>query len=171
MKHGNVGNYFWYDLDEEELRDTLRRLNPYILGTRAVNTSWDSGVLTADRHDFPVGWPTHHGIAVSPPIDSEMIDKWPVSHDDYCDEWWFFAEVPQDFDFANSICNYVSERIENWADLEFEGGVELKKNLIRFQPTILVGNGKFTYCVSRTRIAALEAEQENGSAGMPPPQP
>ncbi|MBI5817404.1 MAG: hypothetical protein HZA88_00290 [Verrucomicrobia bacterium] len=158
MRSGRIADHFWYDLDEEPLRDALRRIAPHILGLKAVNTSWDSGVLTSDRADFPLGWTTHNNVAVSPQITQDLIARWPLSHDECCDEWWFFKEIPSEFDFTHGICNHIANRIGDWADLEFEGGVQLARNISRFRPTIIMGYGRFTYCVSESRIADLEVE-------------
>jgi hypothetical protein len=159
MESGRIADYYWYDLDERPTRDVLRGIAPHILGLVAVNTSWDSGLLTADRTDFPVGWPTHHNVAVSPRVTRDSIERWPLSGDEDFDEWWFFGDVPPDFDFTHGICNYVANRIGDWAELEFEGGVQLARNIGRFRPAMIVGKGKFAYCVSKDRVGELEAEK------------
>lgn len=160
METGRIGDYFWYDLGELPLRESLRRLAPRIVGLEAVNTSFDSGLLSPRCSEFPAGWGVHGQAAVSPVITHELIADWPLSHEEYCDEWWFFRRIPADFDITHGICNYVSNRIRDWAELEFEGGPQLGKNIVRLRPELIVGNNDLTYCVSASWIAELAGVNE-----------
>lgn len=132
----------------------MRRLKPRILGLKAINTSWDSGLLTS-HNDFPEGWAVHDKAAVTPVITDTLIELWPLSHEEYCDEWWFFEQIPANFDFTHGFCNWIDNRIANWAELEFDGGAQLAKSIRRFRPEMIVGNNKFTYCVSKCDIGEL----------------
>lgn len=107
-----------------------------------------------------MSWGVHGGAAVSPLITHELIAVWPLSHEEYCDEWWFFRRIPAEFDITRGICNYVGNRIRDWADLEFEGGAQLGKNIGRFRPELIVGNNEFTYCVSGCWLAELTEMKE-----------
>jgi hypothetical protein len=165
METGRIDSYFWYDLGEVSLRESLRRLGPSIVGLEAINTSFDSGLLSPDYRAFPAGWATHGGAAVSPPITDALIAAWPLSHDQYCDQWWFFKHIPAEFDVTRGICNYVSCHIGDWAALEFEGGAQLAKNIARFRPEAIVGNNDRAYCVSRCWLGALAENPKSRIAG------
>ncbi|HEY2584535.1 MAG TPA: hypothetical protein VGI81_02075 [Tepidisphaeraceae bacterium] len=110
----------------------------------AICTSFDSG-----RFVEPA-WLQVNGYAVSSPISDEMIDRWPVSHDEYCDEWWVFdSMVPADFDVV-AFCNFTEMRIANYKELDFEGACRLDRYLAKFAPTLMFGNNEYAYVVRRS---------------------
>lgn len=156
MITGAIDDYVCYDLDEMALRDLITLVKSHIIGMMAVNTSWDSGILKPSETQLQHGWTRQGHAAVTPPIDDSLISSWPVSHDDYCDEWWFFHSIPPAFDFSHGFCNMVSQRIGQWEEVEF--CTHLAESIQRFGPELVLGNGKWTYCVSKRHVRELDAQ-------------
>jgi hypothetical protein len=160
MKNGCLEDYSWYDLDDLPLRDLVRLISSDIIGLQAVNTSWDSGILIPSEEQFRCGWTVARKAAVSPRIDCSLISVWPTSHDAYCDEWWFFRDVPPAFDFTHGICNMISARIGQWKDVEFS--THFAENIRRFRPEVIVGNNQWSYCVMKHPSKELSAQPAAG---------
>lgn len=150
MNVGKVGDYWWYDRDEEPLLETLHQLSEALIGCRAINTSFDSGLFSL-KASSQQGWGLINNFAVSPIITSKLLKSWPISHDEFCDEWNFFQNIPDFFD-AVAFCNYTGCRIEDWRELEFRSGVNLLEKIINYSPELIVGNNEYTYIVSKQPI-------------------
>lgn len=137
-------SYEFQEIGEDSCAEIARQLRAELIGKVAVCTSFDSGRLVEPT------WVQLNGHAVSSPISDEMIDSWPASHDDYCDEWWVFdSQVPPDFDVV-AFCNFVGVRIANHKELDFEGGCRLDQYLARFAPALMFGNNEYAYVVRRS---------------------
>lgn len=135
--------YRFIDLGNISCREIAHAHFHLLLGSLAVNTSWDSGRLS--RND----WQSVNGYACSPPLNAEMIENWPISHDDYCDEWWIFrSPIQPDFQ-VTAFCNY-NKSINQYKELDFEGGCNLDLYLHRFQPVAVFGSNDAGYLVRRT---------------------
>lgn len=131
------------EVGEYSSAEVARQFRADLIGKVAVCTSFDSG-----RFVDPA-WAQVNGYCVSPPIDDRMIDAWPISHDEYCDEWWVFdLQVPPDFDVV-AFCNYVGMRIGDYKELDFEGACRLDQYLARFAPAMMFGNNDHAYVVRR----------------------
>jgi hypothetical protein len=136
-------SYQFVELGDVSCAEIVRAYPQLVLGFLAVNTSWDSGLLS--RED----WPSINGYVYSPPVTSAMIQDWPISHDDFCDEWWIFESVvPPNFE-VEAFCNYVSNRIGDYKKLDFDGGCRLDSYLEQFQPVAMFGSNDFGYLVQR----------------------
>jgi hypothetical protein len=167
MATGRIEAYCWYEFEQMSLRDLLTALCSRLIGLRAVNTSWDSGLLIPNEEQTRQGWSVHGGTGVTPVVTGALIESWP-SPDDYCDEWWFFREVPPEFDPPHGYCNYLGTSLACWRELEFEGGAQLAQNLRHYQPGFVVGNGTWTYCISRTELSELAAQKVHLTGGSLP---
>src|SRR5687767_2846511 len=111
--------YDFSEVGELSAAEVARLLRPVLLGRVAVCTSFDSGKF------IEPSWTQVNGYCVSPSIDDQLIEAWPVSHDKYCDEWWVFdSRIPLDF-AVNAFCNYVGMRIVDYQQLDFEGACPL----------------------------------------------
>jgi hypothetical protein len=135
--------YEFLEVGELSSAEVARKLKTDLLGRIAVCTSFDSGRFIEPK------WELVNGYYVSPRISEAMVDEWPVSHDEYCDEWWIFdAEIPPDFAVV-AFCNYVGIGISSYRDLEFDGGCQLDEYLARFLPALVFGNNEFAYVIRR----------------------
>ena len=135
--------YKFSDLGDISCAEIARTHPQLLLGCLAVNTSWDSGLL------FRPDWPSINGYACSPAVTLAMIKDWPMSHDQFYDEWWVFdSVVPNDFQ-VTAFCNYLSMRIDCYKELDFDGGCRLDEYLARFQPVAVFGCNEFAYVVQR----------------------
>jgi len=132
------------EIGELSCADVARQLRADLIGKLAVCTSFDSG-----RFVEPA-WRLVNGYCVSPPINDEIVDSWPTSHDDYCDEWWVFdSQIPPDFDVV-ALCNYAGMRIARYKELNFDGGCRLDEYLAKFAPALMFGNNEYAYVVRRS---------------------
>lgn len=137
-------SYRFQDLGEIDCGEVARTIAPLLLGRRAVNVSFDSGVMHAPD------WEQVGALPVTPPITEKLIANWPVSHNQYCDEWWIFeATIPPDFQ-VKAFCNFIGTRIDAYKDLDWPGGYPLDSYLARFQPWLVIGNNERAYSISRT---------------------
>jgi len=157
MTCGRIDNYWWYDLDEMPMREALLLLHPKLIGLCAVNTSFDSG-LYGTHEELPPGWERCEDKALSPPITPDLIAEWPVSHDEFCDEWYFFKERPRHL-VVTAYCNYLGCTINSWKELEFAGGANLSSSLATYAPELVVGNNEKTYAVSKNQLSEVSAQQ------------
>lgn len=159
MTSGNIGAFQWIEgLPNEEyggLIDTVRTLTHYLNGLRAVNVSWDSGLLLPSEPEWQQGWTIEQGRAVSPVIDETVIDAWP-----WCDggweEWYFFSTLPKDLNLS-AYCNWGGLSIDDWPFLvNVSTGFDLKRQLETAQPTVVLGVGMRLFAIS-TNLKLLEA--------------
>jgi hypothetical protein len=136
--------YEFREVGELSSAEVARQLRADLIGKVAVCASFDSG-----RFVEPT-WAQVNGYPVSPPIDDQMVDAWPTSHDEYCDEWWVFdSQIPPDFDVV-AFCNYCDMRIANYKELDFEGACRLDQYLAQFAPALVFGNNEYAYVVRRS---------------------
>lgn len=136
--------YLFLDLGPMSCGDVARQIRPLLVGHLAVNSSWDSG-----RYSRP-DWSCVNGFAVTPPINDQLIDAWPVSHDGIFDEWWVFETVvPVGFE-VHAFCNYVNMRIAEYRELDWDQGCPLEKYLNNLQPLAVFGNNELAaYLIRR----------------------
>lgn len=146
---GTIENYFWYDFADIDFKEILISLDKDLKGLRAINTSFDSGLYKPNENDFHAGWELINHHAVSPLLTAFVLSTFPQSHEAYCDEWWFFSQVPINFSQVPAFCNYISNRIQDWQKLEFEKGAMLNFNLKKYNPKFVLGNNEWTYLVSQ----------------------
>jgi hypothetical protein len=138
--------YVIRELGELSSAEVARQFRNHLIGKVAVCTSFDSGKFVEPA------WKQVNQYYVSPPINDGMIDAWPVSHDEYCDEWWVFdAQVPPDFAVV-AFCNFMM-RIADYKELDFEGGCRLDHYLAQFVPALMFGNNELAYLALRSDAA------------------
>ena len=84
-----------------------------IVGCRAVNVSYDSGIMVA------LEWEHINGYPITPVLTSDLITNWPISHDSYCDEWYVFDKtIPSTF-CVTAFCNFLGGiRIADYKQLD-----------------------------------------------------
>jgi hypothetical protein len=151
MKSGEIDNYRWVELTKPAdiaLPKIVQELARYLTGQRAVNVSWDSGLLLSSDAEAPEGWTFERGHAVSPKIDHSVVSSWPYSGG--FDEWYFFSELPTNLELS-PYCNWGgSTSIGEWAG--FVGAVpypmDLRRQLRDARPTIVLGEGYNTFLIS-----------------------
>lgn len=150
MTSGNLGAFQWIEAvskDNTGLINAIRTLRRHLMGLRAVNVSWDSGLLVPSDEERRQGWTIKHSRAVSPVIDDGVIDSWP-----WCDggfeEWYFFSTLPRDLSLS-AYCNWVGRSIGDWASLvDMPHGLNLQKQLEMAQPTVVLGEGQRLFAIS-----------------------
>jgi len=156
-RNGILNNYHWVEDEDAWLKDLLQEIKPLIIGTRAVNTSFDSGVLGSENmelteEDISLGWSTINNRAVSPIINEENLTTF-LFTDSY-DEWYFFRCVPEKFS-AVAFCNYLGMSLQRAEELEFEGGCNLIASLTKYEPVAVAGwNEAFSYYLSQEAVNA-----------------
>ena len=147
-RNGTLNGYRWVEDEDAWLRDLLVEIKPLIIGARAVNTSFDSGILGSKKmrlaeEDIALGWTTINGRAVSPAIDDQNLAKF--LYTDSYDEWYFFKNVPEDFN-AVAFCNFLGLSLERADELNFEGGCDLVTALKKYKPIAIAGwSDAFSY--------------------------
>jgi hypothetical protein len=135
--------YKFRELGDASCRDVARSQSELLFGRIAANTAFDSGLLSIPD------WQQINGYCISPAITQNFIDTWPVSHDEYCDEWWVFdAIVPLDFR-VHSFCNFINQRIADYKELDYEQGCPLDHYLEKFRPVAIFGNNEMAYLITR----------------------
>jgi hypothetical protein len=149
--------YSFIDLGDLSCSEIVRQHSDLLLGRIAVNTSFDSGRFSCpewiavnpslDSGRLSCGdWREVNGYSVTPRITKALIDAWPVSHEEFCDEWWVFeSAVPPTFK-VNAFCNYVMP-IGRYKELDWEDGVPLDRYLREFAPIAMFGNNASAYLV------------------------
>jgi hypothetical protein len=150
MTSGNLGVFKWIETvskDDTGFIDAIRTLRRHLIGLRAVNTSWDSGLLIPSDEERRQGWTIEQGRAVSPVIDDRVIDAWP-----WCDggweEWYFFSTLPSDLNLS-AYCNWGGLSIGDWASLvDTTNGFNLQQQLETAQPTVVLGEGQRLFAIS-----------------------
>jgi hypothetical protein len=106
-RNGILNTYHWVEDDNAHLEDILAEISPIIFGTRAINTSFDSGILGSKKmklcqEDLDMGWTIINDRAVSPIINESNLESF--LYTDSYDEWYFFNNIPSNFD-AIAFCN------------------------------------------------------------------
>jgi len=150
MTSGNLGAFQWIEgvsKDDTGLIDAIRTLRRHLIGLRAVNVSWDSGLVIPSDEELRQGWTIEQGRAVSPVIDDRVIDAWP-----WCDggweEWYFFSTLPRDLNLS-AYCNWGGLSIGDWASLvDTSDGFDLQTQLETAQPTVVLGEGQRLFAIS-----------------------
>lgn len=149
-KTGTISNYHWVEDQNASLEDLLNEIKSKILNTRAVNTSFDSGVLGSKmmalaENEIQLGWSIINSRAVSPVITEEGLNSF--LYTDSYDEWYFFKDVPANFN-AIAFCNFLGLSLQRADELNFEGGCDLISALTEYKPTAVAGwNDVFSYCI------------------------
>ena len=160
MTSGNIGAYKWTEtvpFGETALFDTLRALREYLVGLRAVNVSWDSGLFVPSDDDRARGWTVEEDHAVSPVIDEDLIDGWPWCDEGF-DEWYFFSRLPSDLNLS-AYCNWTGLSLADWAALvHVPNGFDLRDQLEKAKPAAVIGLGYKLFAISSD--AALLADFE-----------
>jgi len=150
---GRIGRYYWGECvppDNVALPDAVRRLKHHLNGLRAVNVSWDSGLLVPSDAEVSNGWSLEQGRAVSPVIDDAVTETWP-SCDGGFEEWYFFSRVPRDLGLS-AYCNWVGTSIAEWASLvDVPTGLDLRRQLETARPEVVLGEGRRLFAISRNR--------------------
>lgn len=150
MTSGNLGAFLWIEAvpkDDTGLIDAMLKLRRHLIGLRAVNVSWDSGVLVPSDEERRQGWTVEEGRAVSPVIDDAVLDAWP-----WCDggfeEWYFFSTLPRNLKLS-AYCNWTRHSVRDWPSLvEMPDGFNLQKQLETAQPTLVIGEGQRLFAIS-----------------------
>ena len=149
---GQIGAFYWGECvpDTFALPDAVRGLKHHLKGLRAVNVSFDSGLLVLSHADVSNGWLVEQGRAISPVIDDGVIETWP-----WCDggfeEWYFFSRLPEDLELS-AYCNWMGRSLADWASLvEVPTGLNLRRQLETAQPDIVLGEGERLFAISRNR--------------------
>ncbi|HXI83772.1 MAG TPA: hypothetical protein VNL17_06745 [Verrucomicrobiae bacterium] len=134
--------YEFKDLGDVSCRDIAQSIAGTLLNRVAVNTSFDSGTMSH-------AWMSVDGFAITPTITPQFIESWPVSHDEYCDEWWVFeSDIPKDFT-VEPFCNYVGMRIADYKQLDWDNGCPLDLYLSKYNPVAVFGNNENGYLILR----------------------
>jgi hypothetical protein len=148
MKRGNIDDYRWLEFakpDHVVLSDVVRQLTRYMIGCRALNVSWDSGLLLPSEPEAD-GWTFEQGRAISPAIGNALLKSWPYSGG--CDEWYFFTELPTDLSLS-PYCNWRDTSLSNWPSIaDTPTGVDLRRQLHQSRPSVVLGQGYKTFAIS-----------------------
>jgi hypothetical protein len=150
MTSGDIGTYAWAEFVPSRttaLFDAVRNLRCHLIGLRAVNVSWDSGLLVPSDAEKRKGWVIEEGRAVSPVIDNGVIDGWP-----WCDggfeEWYFFSRLPPKLNLS-AYCNWTGLSIADWAALvDVPAGLDLRQQLEMARPDAVLGMGERLFAIS-----------------------
>jgi hypothetical protein len=140
MKSGSIDEYRWIEVDKPSqlvLSDVVRQLAQYVIGRRALNVSWDSGLLLPSDPEA-VGWTFDQGHAISPSIDQTLMNSWPYSGG--FDEWYFFSKLPADLSRV-PYCNWGGgTSLSDWAGIaDTPTGVDLPRQLRQSRPSVVLG--------------------------------
>ena len=150
MTSGDLGTFQWIETvpkDDTCLVDVIRKLRHRLIGLRAVNVSWDSGLLGPSDEEMRQGWTMEQGRAVSPVIDDGVVDAWP-----WCDggfeEWYFFSTLPGDLNLS-AYCNWGGLSIGDWPSLvDTTNGFNLRRQVETAQPMVVLGQGQRLFAIS-----------------------
>ena len=149
MTSGSIGAFQWIEAvptEDRQLIDALGRLSRYLIGLRAVNLSWDSGLLVPSDDERQRGWTIEQGRAVSPEIDEGVIEAGPWGEG--WEEWYFFSALPKDLNLS-AYCNWGGLSIADWPSLvDVSDGFDLKKQLEMTQPVVVLGEGQRLFAIS-----------------------
>jgi hypothetical protein len=150
MNRGSIGTYAWAECVPVDLTlpDVLRRLKRHFLGLRAVNVSWDSGLVIPSDAELSQGWSLEAGRAISPVLDDAIIEKWPWNDCGF-EEWYFFSRLPSNLSLA-AYCNWLHNSVGEWAQLiHVPNGLDLCRQLEEAQPDVVLGEGQRLFAISR----------------------
>ena len=151
---GQIGAFYWGECvpsDHFALPDAVRSLKHRLKGLRAVNVSFDSGLLVpSDAEVSNGGWLLEQGRAISPVIDDVVIETWPWGDCGF-EEWYFFSRLPEDLGLS-AYCNWTGISIADWASLtEVPTGLNLRRQLETAQPDVVLGEGQRLFAISPNR--------------------
>ena len=107
MASGDIGTYRWSESvpsRDISMLDAVRSLRHHLNGLRAVNVSWDSGLLVPSDDEKRQGWVVRDGRAISPVIHDGIIDAWPCCDGGF-EEWYFFSTLPSELNLS-AFCNW-----------------------------------------------------------------
>lgn len=154
MTSGNVAAFLWIEVVSKRdtgLIDAISRFRRHLIGLRAVNVSWDSGLLIPSDDERRQGWTIEQGRAVSPVIDNRVIDRWPSCGEAW-EEWYFFAKLPSSLNLS-AYCNWGGLSIGDWAEIvNMSGGFDLRKQLETARPALVLGEGHRLFAISENSL-------------------
>ena len=150
MNSGHIGRFQWAEVvptDGKGLRAVVQTLRHHLIGLRALNVSWDSGLLIPSDDERQQGWRVEEGRAVSPVIDDGLIDTWPWGDAGF-EEWYFFSALPANLNLS-AYCNWGGLSIADWPSLvDTTNGLNLQSQLEAAQPTVVVGEGERLFAIT-----------------------
>jgi hypothetical protein len=127
----------------------VRQLAYYVTGCRALNVSWDSGLLLPPDPEAE-GWTFEQGHAISPVIDAPALESWPYSGG--FDEWYFFSRLPADLALI-PYCNWGDTSLSDWPSIAgTPTGVNLRRQLRQSQPNVVLGEGHKLFAISANTV-------------------
>ncbi len=153
-KKGILSGYNYIVDFDMLLEELLLEISSQLVGTRAANTSFDSGILGGEvvplkEKYLEEGWEVINGRAVSPVIDERIIRSF--MYTDCYDEWYFFDEVP-DVMYIEAFCNWGAdgfEEAESYETLETKG-FNLLSALHNYKPVAVAGwNADISYYLTK----------------------
>ena len=148
MKRGCIDEYHWIECAKPNhivLPDVVRHLAHYVIGCRALNVSWDSGLLLPSDSEAK-GWTFAQGHAISSVIDEPALRSWPYSGG--FDEWYFFSQLPADVALS-PYCNWGDASLSNWPSIaNTPTGVDLRRQLRQSLPIVVLGEGHTLFAIS-----------------------
>jgi hypothetical protein len=150
-RSGVLGDFQWVEIpaDRYDIPYVVRRIAREIIGLTAVNVSWDSGRMLPTPEQEKAGWRRSGAFAVSPVVDATLASEWPASacSGGRFDEWYFFRHVDSRLKL-DAFCNWGGMSLEDASALSFPGGFDLKVQLERYRPEIVVGDGTHLFVIS-----------------------
>jgi DNA-binding NarL/FixJ family response regulator len=141
---------FWHEQPELTIPDVVRALAPCLRGLVALNTSWDSGTLDSPNRILGQDWSMIGRHAISPLITDTTTGQWPRSSCGW-DEWYFFRPPAPDV-VLRPICNYQGLSLGQWRQLCFPDGVDLREQLDRARPEVVLGEGDKVFILARDPV-------------------
>ena len=162
MDTGSIGDYCWGQVEsgwarkalrkipvrlgeepELSIAEVVRALSNYVIGLRAVNVSWDSGKMEPSDEQIASGWRVQNGYAITPAIDSSLIESWPMNSCSAFDEWYFFRNVPAEIDLE-AFFNWGVRAVSDWPDLVAcqPNSINLLAQLRQHEPELVIGEGR-----------------------------
>jgi len=154
MDTGSIGEYCWGQFFGEEpelsIAEVVRALRNYVIGLRAVNVSWDSGKMEPSDEQIASGWRVQNGYAITPAIDSSLIESWPMNSCSAFDEWYFFRNVPAEI-HLKAFCNWGVRSVSDWPDLVAcqPNNFNLLTQLRQHEPELVIGEGRFIFVIAK----------------------
>jgi hypothetical protein len=143
-RSGRVGDYHWVEIprDHYDIPFVVQHLACAVNGLTAVNVSWDSGRMVPTSEQENAGWKRMGEVTVSPVVTATLTSDWPVSscNGGQFDEWYFFRTV-EGAPRLDAFCNWGGMSLERAADLAFPGGFDLRPQLERYRPEMVIGEG------------------------------
>jgi hypothetical protein len=165
MKFGEIGSYKWIEAvpsRTDALFQMIRRLRQHLRGLKAVNVSWDSGLLVPSDEEERQGWMSEQDRAVSPIIDDAVIDTWPWSDGGF-EEWYFFSELPANLNLV-AYCNWTGLSLADWESLvDIPTGLNLRLQLETVRPEAVLGMGDRLFAISHKSSLIEDCRRTLGS--------